>query len=132
MNPVPAKIGELMSIKQVAEKTGIGASTIRYYDQQFEDYLQIKRGSGRRRLFSSGAVDRLLTVNRLLKEQGLSLRQARQVLSGQGSAAVPAEGLGRVEVEVAELKGEVATLKRQVEELKDIQARTLALLDHLT
>ena len=132
MNPEPAKTDEFLSIKQVAEKTGIGASTIRYYDQQFEDYLQIKRGSGRRRLFSSGAVDRLLTVNRLLKEKGLSIRQARQVLSGQGNAPMPQAGLDRMEVEITELKGEVSALKRQVEELKDIQSRTLALLDHLT
>jgi DNA-binding transcriptional MerR regulator len=132
MRSSATKDPEYLSIKQVSEQTGIGASTIRYYDQQFEDYLQIKRGSGRRRLFSSDAVDRLLTLNRLLKEKGLSLRQARQVLSGGNSPVVPQQGFEHLELEVANLKSEVAGLKKQVDDLKEIQSRTLALLDQLT
>lgn len=34
----------LMSLKEVVERTGIPAATIRYYDQQFEEYLGITRG----------------------------------------------------------------------------------------
>ncbi len=121
-----------MSIKDVAEKSGIGASTIRYYDQQFEDYLQIKRGNGRRRLFTADSVERLMTLHRLLKEQGLSIRQARQALSGKGLGAAAGQSLGSIELEMAGLKSEVEGLKRQVAELKEIQVRTLALLDNLT
>ena len=57
---------ELISIKEAARRTGLPPSTIRYYDQQFEEFLDIKRGAGRRRLFSAEAVGRILEIQRLL------------------------------------------------------------------
>lgn len=118
---------ELMGIKQVAEMTGLPQATIRYYDQQFEEYLGVSRGNGRRRLFTPQAVERLGVIRRLLKDEGLSLRQARARLSG-GQAA-PETDLAK---EVAELRKEVGELRTQLEQLKNIQMRTLALVDGLT
>lgn len=119
---------ELLTIKEVVAKTGLPASTIRYYDQQFEDILEVERGAGRRRLFPPQAVERLQDIRRLLKDEGLSLRQARQVLTVGGSPAADEPGPGRV----AELETRLAILEDQVRELKDIQRRTLALVDGLT
>ncbi len=127
----------LLTIKEVAERTGLPASTIRYYDQQFEDFLGIQRGAGRRRMFEPEAVERLRRVHQLLKEKGLSLRQARQALIGQGpegatgwaGAEQPGGGLA---AEVARLRAEVEALDRRMRELKEIQQRTLALVDGLT
>lgn len=123
---------KLWGIKEVAAQTGLAASTIRYYDQQFSEYLGVQRGSGRRRLFDQEALGRLLTVQRLLKEEGLSLRQARQVLSGDSGGAVSTEGLAACQAETARLRADLESLKQQVSELKDIQRRTLALIDGLT
>ncbi len=123
---------ELWGIKEVAERTGLPASTIRYYDQQFSEYLGVRRGSGRRRLFDREAVDRLLTVQRLLKDQGLSLRQARQALAGEGCEAPGGEDLAACQTDLAQLRGEVEKLRAQVDELKNIQRRTLSLIDSLT
>ena len=124
----------LLSIRQVAQRTGLPPSTIRYYDQQFEDYLDIRRGAGRRRLFSELAVERLLQVQRMLKEEGLSLRQARQALAGQPGAAGAQAGGGRdnLRAQVEELRQEVGALDKKLRDLKDIQQRTLALIDSLT
>ena len=121
-----------MSIKEVSDQSGIGASTIRYYDQQFEDYLEIKRGKGRRRLFTAESVERLMNLHRMLKEQGLSIRQARQALVGDCDPVPPLQDLGGMESDLTDLKAEVEGLKRQVAELKEIQIRTLALLDEIT
>ena len=117
----------LMGIKEVAAKTGLPQATIRYYDQQFEEYLGVSRGTGRRRLFTPEAVQRLGVIRRLLKEEGLSLRQARTRLSG-GQAA-PETDLAK---QVADLRKEVTELRSQVEQLRNIQMRTLALVDGLT
>ena len=126
---------ELMGIKEVVEYTGLPASTIRYYDQQFSDYLGVKRGPGRRRLFTPQAVERLLELQRMLKEEGLSLRQVRQRISGGATAspalASPTE-LARCLEEIDELRSRLASLERQVDELKEIQERTLSLVDRLT
>ncbi len=122
---------ELLSVKQVAEQTGLPPSTIRYYDQQFEEYLGVRRGPGRRRLFTPQAVQRLKEVHRLLKEEGLSLRQARRLLL-EGAPSPAAAGLQEYQAEVQALRAEVQELRQQVEALKEIQRRTLALVETLT
>lgn len=129
----------LVTIKEAARRTGLPASTIRFYDQQFEEFLAVKRGAGRRRLFTPQAVQRLLDIQRLLKDEGLSLRQTRQALAGQGApgaAVAPApEAAGQVEslrAEVEALRGEVRSLERRLKDLKEIQERTLALVGSLT
>ncbi|WP_338602249.1 MerR family transcriptional regulator [Desulfoferula mesophila] len=122
----------LMSLKEVVERTGIPAATIRYYDQQFEEYLGITRGAGRRRLFSQGSLDRLGEVRRLLKDEGLSLRQARKLLSGDGAGPTNAPEQESLQSEVAALRRQVQSLEEQVNRLKEIQGRTLALVDGLT
>lgn len=124
----------LLGIKEVSQKTGLPASTIRYYDQQFSEFLDVKRGAGRRRLFSPESVDRLLAVHRMLKEEGLSMRQARQALSGgQGAPDMaPPEGLAQCQAEISRLKEQVAELDRKLGEMKEIQRRTLTLVDSLT
>lgn len=133
MSQTPGQDTQLQSIKHVVEATGIPAATIRYYDQQFEEFLQVRRGAGRRRMFSPGAVKRLLEVRRLLKEEGLSLRQARKALSGDGAGLEPgAGGVAALQAEVAELTRQVAALEEQVTRLREIQSRTLALVDGLT
>lgn len=129
----------LVTIKEAARRTGLPASTIRFYDQQFEEFLAVKRGAGRRRLFTPQAVQRLLDIQRLLKDEGLSLRQTRQALAGQGAPAASAPGApeagGQVEAlgaEVEALRAEVRTLERRLKDLKEIQERTLALVGSLT
>lgn len=121
------KSGEqgLFTVAQVAEKTGIAASTIRYYDQQFEEYLALKRGAGRRRLFDEEAIERLEKVRVLLKDKGLSVRQTRQSLAG---GETPVDSNDRI----IELEQRIDTLENHVRELRSIQARTLALVGKLT
>ena len=131
----------LVTIKEAARRTGLPASTIRFYDQQFEEFLAVKRGAGRRRLFTPEAVQRLLDIQRLLKDEGLSLRQTRQALTGQATAPLPvaAPGAqtapGQVEAlraEVEALRREVRSLEKRQRDLKEIQERTLALVGSLT
>lgn len=129
----------LLTIQEVARQTGLPPSTIRYYDQQFEEFLGIGRGNGRRRLFSPQAVERLLRVQSLLRDQGLSLRQARQALAdpaalpgAAGSAPARDPEVERLAAEVNGLKAEVAALERRLRELKEIQERTLTLVAGLT
>ena len=113
-----------LNMAQVVEQTGLPASTIRYYDQQLGEFLDINRGKGRRRSFSLESVRRLLQVHDWLKNEGLSLRQVRLRLNG-GEA--PAAG-----PQLEELQSEVSRLRREVDELKDIQQRTLSILSKLT
>jgi DNA-binding transcriptional MerR regulator len=132
MGTVAGPDNGLMSLKEVVERTGIPAATIRYYDQQFEEYLGITRGAGRRRLFSQRSLERLGEVRRLLKDEGLSLRQARKLLSGDGAGPANDPEQASLQSEVAALRRQVQSLEEQVNRLKEIQGRTLALVDGLT
>lgn len=140
MNQAPPNQSTLLTIQEVARQTGLSASTIRYYDQQFAEFLDIDRGNGRRRLFSPEAVERLLRVQSLLKDQGLSLRQARQALTDPAgplpgaAAGAPSreQELAELRSEVSALKAEMAALERRLRELKEIQERTLTLVAGLT
>ena len=127
----PSSQEKMFSIKDVAEQTGLAPSTIRYYDQQFEEYLGIKRGAGRRRMFPPESVEHLREVHRMLKEDGLSIRQVRQALSG-GAPAPCVRTDEDLRAEVKALKSELESLRSQLQQLKDIQVRTLALVDTLT
>ena len=124
--------GRLLSLKEVVARTGITAATIRYYDQQFEEYLGITRGAGRRRLFDAGSLERLKELRRLLKDEGLSIRQARKLLSEDGNGVSAAGQLEALRSEVIALRAKVRFLEEQVNRLKDIQSRTLSLVDGLT
>jgi DNA-binding transcriptional MerR regulator len=121
-----------MSLKEVVAQTGIPAATIRYYDQQFEEYLGITRGAGRRRMFSPGSLERLLKLRRLLKDEGLSIRQARKLLSEDGQGVSAAGKIDALRAEVEAMREKVKALEEQVARLKDIQSRTLSLVDGLT
>lgn len=122
----------LMSLKEVVAQTGIPAATIRYYDQQFEEYLGISRGAGRRRMFGPASLKRLTELRRLLKDEGLSIRQARMLLTHDGDGVSAAGQIEALRAEVDALKGKVRSLEEQVGRLRDIQSRTLALVDGLT
>jgi len=122
-----------LSIREASEKSGLPAATIRYYDQQFEDYLGVARGPGRRRLFGPDSLEKLENIKRLLKDEGLSLRQARQRLLGGEWEPVPAGpgAAAQMSGQVESLANRVGILESQVRELKAIQGRTLALLENL-
>lgn len=119
-----------LSIQEAAKLTGLAPSTIRYYDQQFEEFLGIRRGEGRRRLFSPEAVQKLHDIRRMLKEEGLSLRQARQALAG--NRAVASVAVEKLTLELDKIKSDVSHLERQVTELRRIQERILLLIEGLT
>jgi DNA-binding transcriptional MerR regulator len=118
---------ELWGIKEVAERSGLPQATIRYYDQQFEDYLDLKRGPGRKRLFDAGSLERLQNLRRWLKEEGLSVRQVRTRLSGGGQ--VGPMGDQALHKELADLRARVGQLEQQMSELREISHRALSLLE---
>ena len=119
-----------LSIAQVVEITGLPASTIRYYDQQFGEFLGIRRGAGRRRDFSRQSVELLLKVRSWLNDEGLSLRQVRARLD-QGEGPVSHEAAADQRQDMERMVQEMRELRRQLDELKDIQQKTLNILSGL-
>lgn len=71
----------MKSISEVAQETGIAESALRYYDSEFGDFLDIKRDSANRRSFDEQDVRQILYIRRLLKKDGLSVKQVKDRLA---------------------------------------------------
>ena len=70
-----------LTIGEVSELTGVPIHTLRYWESEFGDYFSPLRTSGRQRRYDEQAVDRVLEIKSLLKEEKYSIAGARQVLS---------------------------------------------------
>ena len=68
-----------MKIGELAGRTGVNASAIRYYEKM--GLLEAPSRSGGQRLYSDGAVDRVLLI-RFAGEMGFTLREIKLFLSG--------------------------------------------------
>ncbi|HKR64654.1 MAG TPA: MerR family transcriptional regulator [Thermoanaerobaculia bacterium] len=71
-----------MTIGELAERAGLAASTIRYYEE-VKLLPRPARESGRR-VFDEATLDRLLVIA-FAKEAGFSLREIRQLFDGFAS-----------------------------------------------
>lgn len=70
-----------LTIGEVARVTGVAVHTIRYWENEFRDYVRPERTNGGQRRYREADVSRLLEIRRLLKEDKYSIAGARQVLA---------------------------------------------------
>lgn len=69
-------IAESLTIGEVAELTGVGAHTLRYYER--EGLLRVERAGGGRRRYDRGAVERIVLVSRL-RVSGMSIATLKRL-----------------------------------------------------
>lgn len=95
-----------LTIGEVSELTGVPIHTLRYWESEFDGYFSPLRTSGRQRRYDELAVDRVLEIKTLLKEEKYSIAGARQVLSrkpepGQDGVFAEVQLLPRAEIRPA-------------------------------
>jgi DNA-binding transcriptional MerR regulator len=90
-----------LTIGEVSSMTGVPIHTLRYWEGEFADYFSPIRTSGRQRRYDEDAVQRVLHIKSLLKEEKYSIAGARQVLARRdgdrelgGAADIAMSGLG--------------------------------------
>jgi DNA-binding transcriptional MerR regulator len=71
--------GALRTIGEVSDALGIKPHVLRYWEQQFSLLKPLKR-SGGRRYYRATDVDLVETINRLVNEEGYTLKGAEAVL----------------------------------------------------
>jgi MerR family redox-sensitive transcriptional activator SoxR len=108
-----------MTIGELAGRTGLTASTIRYY----EDLGLVPRPArvSGRRVFDGQALDRLLVIT-FAKEAGFSLREIRQLFDGF-SSDTPA-GARWQKLATAKL-AEMEALSARIDAMKQLLRRAL-------
>lgn len=67
------------TIGEVAEMLHVAPSSIRYWENNFEE-LTPQKSSGGTRLFSKDDIETLKLINYLIKEKGLTIKGARMSL----------------------------------------------------
>ena len=107
---------ELLSIGQVAERTGLSVSAIRYYES--EGLVKASRNAGRQRRFQRGELRRLSFIM-IAQQMGFSLENIQQKLKSLPDARTPTQrDWTRISAEFrAELDDRIARLTRMRERL---------------
>ena len=77
--------GALRTIGEVGRALGIKTHVLRYWEQQFPMLQPLKR-SGGRRYYRTEDVELVRAIDRLVNEQGYTLKGARSALKGTGGA----------------------------------------------
>ena len=69
-----------LTIGEVSGLTCVPIHTLRYWESEFDGYFKPLRTTGRQRRYDETAVDRVLEIKTLLKEEKYSIAGARQIL----------------------------------------------------
>jgi len=78
------------TIGEVSRALGIQPHVLRYWEEQFPMLVPVKRAGGRR-LYRPADIDLIATINRLVHQEGYTLRGARQFLEGKPVEDYPEE-----------------------------------------
>jgi DNA-binding transcriptional MerR regulator len=77
------------TIGEVAEMFGANASMIRYYEKEF-DFIKPHKNKKGNRLFTQGDVDNFTKIFRLIRDEGLTLSQARDKMAANATVTAAA------------------------------------------
>ena len=103
------------SIREVAGYTGIKAHVLRYWEQEFPT-LRPKKNRAGNRSYRPRDIHEILTIRKLLYEDGFKIDGARKLLRG-GSEKVEQISLLVDAPSPAAQRAKVAELKREVQDL---------------
>ncbi len=133
---------ERISIGEASEKTNLPESTIRYYDSEFSEFLNISRGANNERLFTPENLKDLEYIRFLIKREDLSVEEVKDRLETeeqfegsfeQKPSSVSEEKFAPesrvLEEKIDELSSEMEQIKQQLQQMDSAQQQILELLD---
>lgn len=108
-----------MDISQVAKRTGVAASTLRYYEKQ--GLIRSLGRQGARRVFAPSVVQQLALIS-LGQAAGLSLEEIRQMFTPGGALQVDRDLLRRKAEEIDGLIQQLTAMSRGLRHAADCPA----------
>lgn len=94
--------GALRTIGEVADALGIKQHVLRYWEQQFPLLQPLKR-SGGRRYYRPQDIALVEAINRLVNQEGYTLKGAKKALLQKGTMTPPDAPEPETEAEIADL-----------------------------
>jgi len=120
-----------LSTKEAAEQLGMDSSLLRYYCNQFEVFVPIKKTDKGHRLFTKGNIDDLQSIFDIMKDRGMTVKQLSYYLNEYGLTLkkwdVPYPSLKEMENIVdliLRVKEELVELKEESKDFKEKQKET--------
>jgi DNA-binding transcriptional MerR regulator len=104
------KIGEVKNI------TGIEPHVLRYWESEFK-IIRPQRATSKQRLYRRVDVENILTIKKLLYEDGYTVPGARKFLAAQKNEK---ENKPKPEIPTAKTRSMLAELKTDLEQLKEM------------
>ncbi len=71
------------TIGEVAEIFNVNTSLIRYWEKKFPNYIKPKKNKKGNRLFTKQDIDNLRLIYHLVKERGMTLKGAADILKNR-------------------------------------------------
>lgn len=78
----------LVGIGDVARMIQVAPHTLRFWEKEFEFFLKPPRTVGKQRRYDTESIEKLKTIQHLLKDVGYSIAGAKRVLITKQSPAV--------------------------------------------
>jgi DNA-binding transcriptional MerR regulator len=107
-----------LTISDVARRTGIPVSTLRFYERELPGLFHIRKTAGGHRRYGEADVERFVTVRRLTETEGLGLGEVRRAVLSRGESEPLREEVERVAEAEAATAGAIEALARRVAELE--------------
>jgi DNA-binding transcriptional MerR regulator len=88
--PADKEPGALLTIGELSRELGVAQHILRYWESRFPELKPMQR-AGNRRYYRPSDVDLARRINRLLNQEGYTVRGVQKLLRDKGAAEAPAE-----------------------------------------
>ncbi len=80
MADITSNPAKLYSISQVNALTGVPKPTLRFWEKEFQQYIEPLRTPGNQRRYNENTIENIQKINHLVKVEGYTLEGARKKL----------------------------------------------------
>jgi MerR family transcriptional regulator/heat shock protein HspR len=109
-------------ISEVARRTGVPPSTLRFYEREMPGLFLIRKTPGGHRRYTEEDVERFTAIRRLTHSESLPLSEVRRVLASRGDHEPLREEVARLRAArqedgwtISELGRRIATLEQRLD-----------------
>jgi len=103
------------SISEVSEMFDLNASTLRFWEKEF-DFLKPNKNKKGNRLFTQKDIDNIAKIVELVKQKGYTIQGARDQLKNGGAENISPNNTAQVIARLQKVKEKLIDLKNNLEE----------------
>ncbi|MDA3970754.1 MAG: MerR family transcriptional regulator [Desulfobulbaceae bacterium] len=110
-------------IGEVCKLTGLKQHVVRYWESEFKQFIRPKRAGSKQRLYRRGDVEYFFRLQKLLKDDGLTIAGAKKFLAGNRDC-LPIQAVPGPEKSPQADDPRLSEIKQDLQSLLDLLERT--------